>query len=574
MGRAGWWFAALLLAAPARAADDYTLGPDSEPQPGVALGTLEKFAFGKSRIFPGTVRDYWVSVPAQYRPDVPACLMVFQDGERFAKLDGAWRVPVVIANLIHKKEMPVTIGVYVNPGVLPAPGPAASARYNRSVEYDGMSDAYVRFLLEELLPEVGRRYRLSADPNCRGIGGSSSGGIAAFTAAWHRPDAFRRVYSSIGTYVGLRGGDAYPTLVRKAEPRPIRVYLQDGSNDNDGYGGSWWWANNAMLSALSFAGYEVAHAFGDGGHTAKHGAAVLPDALRFLWKGWPAAPKAGAGSKQPVREVVDGADWQVAAEVGGRIGGVAVAPGGAVFWSEVEGKKIWRLGGDGKAAVVVPASGGATGLAVGGDGRILAAQPERKRVVAFDAKGAEAVMAEGVVAAEIVVSHAGLTWASEPSTGRVLFLAPGKPARAVATGLPAVRGLALTTDQAFLQVGDARGRFVTSFEALPDGSLAHGQAFCHLHLDDTITESGAGGIAVDVMNRPFVATRIGVQFCDQAGRVNGIISTPSGATHVVFGGAAMDTLFAVAGRRIHRRQTKVRGVISIEAPLKPPAPRL
>ena len=198
--------------------------------------------------------------------------------------------------------MPVTIGVFVMHGRVKAVQPGALDRFNRSFEYDGLGDDYARFLLEELLPEVekqttsdGRPIRLSNDGNDRGIGGSSSGAICAFTAAWERPDAFRRVFSAIGTYVGLRGGNVYPTLIRKYEPKPIRIFLQDGSDDLNIYGGDWWMANQEMERALTFAGYEVNHVWGDGGHNGKHATEIFPDAMRWLWKDWPAPVKAGAG---------------------------------------------------------------------------------------------------------------------------------------------------------------------------------------------------------------------------------------------------------------------------------------
>ena len=296
---------ALAAPAPAQAADDYTLGPDSLPQPGVPAGAIHKFAFGPSRFFPGTQRDYWVYVPAQYRPavagvrdGVPGRRAVREGGRQLARAGGVRQPHPPPADAGHHRRVR-------EPRRHAARQPRAQPRFNRSLEYDGLGDGYVRFLLEELLPEVGKRWNLSTEPSCRGIGGSSSGAIAAFTAAWHRPDAFQRVFSSIGTYVGLRGGDGYPTLVRKSEPRPIRVFLQDGSNDNDGYGGSWWYANQAMLAALQFAGYEVEHAWGDGAHNHKHGSSVLPDALRFLWKDFPASPQAAGGPRQPVGEVVD-----------------------------------------------------------------------------------------------------------------------------------------------------------------------------------------------------------------------------------------------------------------------------
>src|SRR5512133_3096460 len=200
-------------------------------------GTLTQHTW-TSKIFPGTVRDYWVYAPAQYRPEKPACLMVFQDGAGFVKEDGAWRVPAVFDSLIQAGAMPVTIGVFINPGVLPALSANQENRYNRSYEYDSLGGLYARFLLEEILPEVGKHFNISPDPNDRGIAGSSSGGIAAFTAAWNRPDAFRRVLSFIGSYTNLRGGQNYPSLIRKTEPKPLRIFLQDGKNDLNIYSGS------------------------------------------------------------------------------------------------------------------------------------------------------------------------------------------------------------------------------------------------------------------------------------------------------------------------------------------------
>ncbi|MEO6724940.1 MAG: alpha/beta hydrolase-fold protein, partial [Blastocatellia bacterium] len=243
--------------------ENYPVHPDSQVQPDVPKGEVMKFTFENSKIFPGTWREYWVYVPAQYTPDKPACVYVNQDGIQ-------WGAPVVFDNLIHKKEMPVTIGVFVMHGKVRAVNAdAALDRFNRSYEYDGLGDSYARFILEEILPDVetkktadGRAIRLSKSGNDRAIGGSSSGAIAAFTAAWERPDAFSRVFSTIGTYVGLRGGQNYSTVIRKYEPKPIRVFLQDGSNDQNIYGGDWWMANQAMERSLVFSGYEVSHVWG------------------------------------------------------------------------------------------------------------------------------------------------------------------------------------------------------------------------------------------------------------------------------------------------------------------------
>ena len=197
-----------VMAVAALAGEEYVLGPDSQVQPGVPKGEVTKYSW-TSTIFPGTVRDYWVYVPKQYDPAKPAAVMVFQDGAAYIKEDGNSRVPTVFDNLIHKGEMPVTVGIFINPGVVPALSESVLPRFNRSFEYDGLGDRYARFLLEEILPEVGKTVKLAQDGNNRAIAGASSGAICAFTAAWERPDAFRRVFSTIGTYVGLRGGHAY-----------------------------------------------------------------------------------------------------------------------------------------------------------------------------------------------------------------------------------------------------------------------------------------------------------------------------------------------------------------------------
>lgn len=267
-----------------QAADDYELGPDSLKQEGVPTGTVEQGKFISKGVYPGTERDYWIYVPKQYDPAKPACLMVFNDGGGYVNEKGHSRVPIVFDNLIHKGEMPVTIGVFLNPGVIPSSKPNGEPRKNRSFEYDTVSDQYARFLIEEIMPMVKEQYNISDDPEHRGICGISSGGICAFTVAWERPDQFRKVLSYVGSFTNIRGGHIYPSLIRKQEKRPIRVFLQDGANDLDNLHGSWPLANQRMASALEFAKYDYQFVFGDGGHNGKHGGAILPDALRWLWR--------------------------------------------------------------------------------------------------------------------------------------------------------------------------------------------------------------------------------------------------------------------------------------------------
>jgi enterochelin esterase-like enzyme len=280
------WFLvgiAFFLAVPVQAIDDYKHGPDSEEQKDVPRGKVTKHSW-TSKIFDGTVRDYWIYVPAQYDAKKPACVMVFQDGGSYVDTTKDFRVPTVFDNLIHKKEMPVTIGIFINPGNIPAAEQGKKPRGNRSFEYDTLSDQYARFLEKEILPEVAKSYNLRADAAGRAICGISSGGICAFTVAWERPDLFSKVLSHVGSFTNIRGGDVYPGLVRKTERKKIRVFLQDGENDLDNQAGNWPLANQQMAAALKFRKYDYKFVYGDGRHSGKHGGAILPDSLRWLWR--------------------------------------------------------------------------------------------------------------------------------------------------------------------------------------------------------------------------------------------------------------------------------------------------
>jgi enterochelin esterase-like enzyme len=267
-----------------QAADDYKHGPDSNRQEGVPKGVVTQHKFTSEKIFPGTVRDFWIYVPAQYDKSKPAALMVFQDGGAYVNEKGDFRIPVVFDNLIHKQEMPVTIGVFISPGVVPPTAPGAKGRQNRSFEYDSMGDQYARFLIEEFMPTIEKDYNISKDPAQRAIGGISSGGICAWTVAWERPDQFGKVLSHVGSFTNIRGGHVYPALIRKTEHKPIRIFLQDGSGDLDNLHGNWPLANQEMAAALKFSKYDYKFEFGDGGHNGKHGGAIMPESLRWLWR--------------------------------------------------------------------------------------------------------------------------------------------------------------------------------------------------------------------------------------------------------------------------------------------------
>ncbi len=273
----------------ASAADDYKPGPDAQPNPAVPKGKVQKFSFKQSLVFPGTERDYWVYVPASYNAKTPPALMVFQDGGAYISEGGSFRVPIVLDNLIARGDVPPILAVFINPGSVPAATPDQKPRANRSYEYDSLGDAYARFLLNELLPEVAKTWKFTAIPAGRAIVGISSGGICAFTVAWERPDQFSKVITQVGSFTNIRGGDVYPGIIRKTEKKPIRVHLQDGSGDLDNLHGNWPLANQQMAAALKFSGYDYKFEYGEGGHNGKHGGAVLPDALRWIWRDYPRA---------------------------------------------------------------------------------------------------------------------------------------------------------------------------------------------------------------------------------------------------------------------------------------------
>jgi enterochelin esterase-like enzyme len=263
--------------------ENYAVHPDTQPQPGVPKGTVAKQPEWKSQIFPNTTRDWWIYVPAQYKADgPPAAVMVFQDGSGY--INNPVHVPIVFDNLIQRGDMPVTVAVFVNPGN-DSTKPRGQTS-NRSFEYDTLSDQYVRFLLEEILPAVEKNatVKLRTDPAHRAIGGRSSGGICSWTAAWEKPDQFGKVWSAIGSFTNIRGGDRYPGMIRKTPKKDIRICFQDGDHDLDNEHGNWWLGNQQMLMALKFKGYDYQFIPGPGGHSSKQEAAVLPDALKWLWR--------------------------------------------------------------------------------------------------------------------------------------------------------------------------------------------------------------------------------------------------------------------------------------------------
>ncbi len=576
------WLSVVLFASLLSAQEDsYSVHPDMVAKKEVPRGGVKKAKFEDSVVFPGTIRDYAVYIPAQYEEESPAALMVFQDGMSYLKT-----VPTAFDNLIHSGEMPVTIAVFVNPGVVEALSDAALPRYNRSFEYDATDNRYSRFLLEEMLPVALEGLSVSDDPNLRGLCGSSSGGIAAFQVAWERPDQFRRIFTTVGTYVGLRGGNELPVLVRKMEPKPLRIFLQDGKNDNDLYCGSWWVANQDMLASLTWAGYEVNHEWGEGGHNRKHGNAIFPDVMRWLWKGWDTDPVIRAHPDQSKSKagdfLIEGKDWELASGGHQFTEGPVVNASGELFFTDLEGSKIWRMkDGDTRGHGLVmfqENTGGTNGLAFAPDGKTLyGCQREPGRLVSWDIESGDlAVHAENVRPNDVVVANDGTVYFSEPRKKAIWVIRPGEKPKIASAEFSGVNGVVLSTDQSLVYAADYMGRFVWVGQRQGDGTLAHVQPFYHLHIPSASvdTRSQADGMAVSEDGWLLVATALGIQICDQPGRVHLIIPSPTGERHpsniALFG----NTLYATCGTKVFRREVKLKGAQAWDTPLKPAKPRL
>jgi enterochelin esterase-like enzyme/sugar lactone lactonase YvrE len=562
------------------AAEEYPLGPDSQRQAGVPQGTVTHYTW-TSKVFPGTLRDYWVYVPAQYTPDKPACFMVFQDGESFLKEDGRARIPIVFDNLIAKHEMPVTIAILINPGVLKALSPGQKDRSNRSFEYDALGDRYARFLLDEILPEVAKHYKLSTDPDDRAISGLSSGGICSFTVAWTRPDAFRRVLSFIGSFTDLRGGDIYPALIRKTEPKPLRVFLQDGSKDLNIFAGDWWLANQSMASALEWAGYDAKFVTGDKDHDMEQGGAILPDALRWLWRDYPqpvAKPHAVHDGRFGPPILDPASDWELVSEdVAFNSGALTADSKGNVYFT---GSNNIDMVGDDTTGMAFRKGTYAAGMALAPDGRLYACQTDDKRIVAFSSDLKETTIVSGVDCYDVVVTQVGDIYFTDPHAHTIWSVNHKGERREVYRDVVVSSGLRLSPDQSLLYVPDGVGKWVWSFRIQPDGSPLHGEPFYRLETFDESSATGAVEMTMDSLGFLYVQTNLGIQVCDEQGRVVLIINPPAYGllpTYVLpggiaYGGPDFQDLYVVVNGKLFKRHMLRKGFLPW-VQQKPPAPQ-
>ena len=340
-------------------------------------------------------------------------------------------------------------------------------------------------------------------------------------------------------------------------------------------------ANQEMERAFKFAGYEVEHSWNEGGHNGGLAAQVFPAAMAFLWKGYPEPVKAGEGS-QPLKEVLKpGEGWQLVGEGYGFTEGPIANARGEVFFTDIPNSKIWKVGLGGEVSPFMSDSKRANGLAFGPDGRLYTVATGTQQIISYDAEGHDPkVIASDIAGNDIIVRHDGGVYATNPNVAgpdrsRVWFISPSGEKKVVDTGINFTNGVTLSPDQSLAYVTDFRSHWIYSYQAKADGTLANKQKYYHLHMPDNADDAGPDGLKVDRQGRLYVATKLGVQFCDQAGRVNGIIPTPNGrSSNLCFGGPEFDILFVTAGDKVYKRKLKTKGANAFEAPIKPPAPRL
>lgn len=559
-----------------RAADDYKLGPDSMPKD-VPHGRVEQFSFTESKIYPGTQRDCWIYIPAQYDASKPAALMVFQDGRGYVTTNGQQRVPVVFDNLIAAHEMPVTIGLFINPGTR-GQGQGSS---NRSFEYDSLGDAYVRFLTEEFIPYALQKFdiKITDDPELHAICGMSSGAICAFTAAWERPNYFRKVLSQIGSFTNIRGGHNYPALIRKTERKPIRVFLQDGSNDLNNLHGNWPLANQEMASALQFTGYDYKFVLGDGTHSGKHGGAILPDTLRWLWRNESQLPnpltKDNLGGDEALSKVLPNeGGWELVGDGYGFTDAACSDNEGNFYFSDLNKGVLYKVGADGKPALWFDKGIKISGMKFGGDGRLYAAtqgtiggaKDEKKKIIAIDPQSKEITdIASDVQPNDLIVSKAGWIYFTDTGKGEVVRVPTSAVGMArpqtAAGGINKPNGISLSADQQFLIVSEYGGSNAWSYVVAPDGTIHSGERYMTLRVPPNRPDSGGDGMTTDNQSRYYITTHAGIQMFDSTGRMGGVIAKPSekSCVSVGFAGSDHDWLYACASDKVFRRKTLAHG---------------
>ncbi len=555
--------------------------PDAIAREDVPKGTVESMPAWESKIFPNTTRDWSIYVPAQYKKDEPAALMIFQDGERLRDIKGHWRIPTVFDNLIARGDMPPTIAVFINPGNDKSKKNQPKGKpSNRSFEYDGLGDRYSRFLLEEIMPEVEQRYNISTDPSMRGIGGSSSGAICAFTAAWERTDVFGKVYSSVGSFTNIRGGNIYASLIRKTEPKPIRVYLADTSGDVDNQFGSWPWANQMMASSLKYMGYDVRFDWAEGySHGPDFGSTKFPDAMKWLWRNEQHQPKLDTkgdlkGDLTILNLLIPGQSWEVVADGLGFADAPCADADGNFYFSDMKAPAVYRVSAtDGVRTVI--AKEAVSGMKFGPDGKLYGCQGASRRVISIDAKTGEVKqIAMDVTPNDLAITADGFIFITETKEQQVtrINIKSGEVSP-VDTGITRPNGIALSNDGGTLAVSDSGGPNTWTFRVNEGGKLDAKMPTMTMRLPiDPKGEfkfnepppyqsaSRGDGTAVDKAGRYYVTSAVGVQIFDPTGRLCGVLPKPiedQPLTSCTLAGPDHQYLYVTNGRAVLRRKLTV-----------------
>jgi gluconolactonase len=524
----------------------------------IQKGRLEKFEYKDSKIFLGTVRTVTVYIPQQIDPSIPACVHIQQDG-----LDPNSRFNNVFDTLIQNKEMPVTVGIFINSGSMPQAKEGSLSRPNRCFEYDGVGDNYARFLLEEMIPYVAAKYKLnlSNSGNDRSIGGCSSGGIAAFNAAWERPDAFTRVYCTSGSFVAFRGGHEFPTMIRKTDPKPIRSYITTATYDMENCAGDWYLLDLEIEKALKFSGYDYQFKLiANGGHCSGN-YELFGTGMRYLWKGWPTAVKAGQGAPRVSDVIIPNETWSLVKGGFTNAGGAACNIKGEVFFTDAPGSKIYKIDSTGKVSTFLENSGNSNSLSFGANGELYSVSAKSGKLMSYDVKGSGKQIEDGIFGQYILARPDGglyvTTGNDEAQKGNILLIKDGVKTMLDA-GIAFSSGVAMSPDRWLLAVADNVSHWVYSYEIAAGGKLINKERFFWLHVQDWEDNSGAEAICYDKEGHLYVATKMGVQICTWDGPTQVILPVPGNQkiTGVCIGGANMDILFAFCGDKIYKRKIK------------------
>ena len=542
----------------AKSTEQLIAGKNPTDSTHIARGTVFSFEHQSLAIYPGTTRTITVYIPAQYEGKKPACVYVGLDALLF-------EAPKVFDKLIHNGEMPVTIAIGVSPGTVASSQPTEKPRYNRSHEFDGLNDSFARFLITEIFPAVEQRKTpeglpilLSKNPNDRCAAGASTGGICAFTLAWERPDQFRRVYSAIGTFVGMRGGDRYPVLVRKTEPKPIRIFLQDGENDQWMGGpevGDWWMSNVTLQRSLDFAGYDHNYEWGQGAHDLEHPTAVFPEAMRFIWKDWPKPLEAQISKSQNVtlKRCLDlSSSWERVPGTGNACDQLVGKHNGEVFFKDKIKKTV---------------------IKIRLDNTITTNQiPLFEKVFCFGKHG-EIIQSEKLNANCLTMTHADRIYALEEGTGSLWLIEPDGTHTELDNELDSPAALAISPDGSWLNVMEKDSHWGYTYRLKKDGTTEYKQRFFWAHAPDWAQGSGASQLCYDRSGYAYLASFMGIQIFDHNGRSRAILTMPqpvSSASSVCFGGKDMNVLYAISDGKLYRRKMKNAGVHTIQEPMRIP----